>query len=93
MRVLLSGILCSLAAFPASQPVHEILTQAVMAGGQRLVHFRHGYLVALPDGPGNRISVFAPDGMLAFEKVIELPGGGGQLSVGDVDFDTNGNAA
>jgi hypothetical protein len=93
MRVLLSSILCALSGFPASLPVRETSTQAIAAGGQRIVQFRHGYLVALASGPADRFSAFAPDGMLAFEKVIELPGGGSQSSVGDVDFDTNGNAA
>jgi hypothetical protein len=92
MRVLLSGILCALSAFPASQPVRETLTQAIAAGGQRIVQFRHGYLVALPNGPAYSFAAFAPDGRLAFDKPIELPGGGSQSSVGDVDFDTDGTA-
>src|SRR5207253_10978565 len=91
--VLLSGTLCALSAFPASQPVRETLTQAIAAAGQRVVRFRHSYLVALPNGPAYRFSAFAPDVRLAFDKFVELPGGGSQSSVGDVDFDTDGSAA
>jgi hypothetical protein len=81
MRMLsLLGVLGALSAYPASQPARETLTQAVAAGGQRLVQFRHGYLVALPNGPAYSFSAFAPDGGLAFHKVIELHGGGSQAS-------------
>ena len=74
--LLLLGVLGAFSAYPASQPVRETVTQAVAAGGQRLVQFRHGYLVALPNGPGYGFSAFAPDGGLAFwlqfRRVAEL---------------------
>jgi hypothetical protein len=88
--------LCALSATAASQtPVRETLTQAMSAANQPIAEFRHRYLVALEPaiGPFNGFSAFAPDGRLAFDKVIELPGGGSQSSVNDVDFDANGNAA
>jgi hypothetical protein len=91
--LLLLGVLGAFSAYPASQPVRETVTQAVAAGRQRLVQFRHGYLVAFPNGPAYSFSAFAPDGGLAFHKVIELPGGGSQASAADVDFDADGTAA
>lgn len=95
MRVVLLGTMWALSAFPASQPVRETFTQAVTARNQRIAKFRHGYLVALEpgNGPANGISAFAPDGTLAFEKVVELPSGGSHSSVADVDFDADGNGA
>ena len=76
MRMFLLGTLCALSVLGASEPVHETLTQAIAFPNVTVPLFRHGYLVVLhPPGPSDGFSAFAPDGSLAFDKVIELPGG------------------
>jgi hypothetical protein len=94
MRVVLLGTACVLSMLAAT-PVREVLTQAIYAGGVRVSEFRHGYLVTFPpgDGPTTGFSAFDPDGKLAYDKLIELPGGGSHSSVVDIDFDADGNAA
>ena len=93
MRLSLLGILFAVSVL-AESPVRETSTQAVTAPGEPVPYFRHRYLVVFRGiGPHSEFSAFAPDGKLAFDKFIELPGGGSQSSVGDVDFDADGNAA
>jgi hypothetical protein len=94
MRFVLLGAVCALCAF-AGDPDREVLSQAFAFADAPIPVFRHGYLVTFPptSGPFNSFSVFAPDGRLAFEKTIELPGGGSSVSVADVDLDADGNVA
>jgi hypothetical protein len=93
MRMLLLALCAGLPALPASPPIREKLTQAVSFPDVPVPQFRHGFLVLLHSPTSNGLSAFGPDGSLAFDQVIELPGGGLPSTVTDVDFDQDGNAA
>jgi hypothetical protein len=101
MKAFLISVLCVSYGFGAEQPVRELSTQAVPFAKSLAPWFRHGYLIVFPPGgaPGVPLSsvafgfsAYAPDGKLAFDKIIELPQGS-QPVVRDVDFDMDGNAA
>ena len=88
--------LCSicLLSILAQSPVREMPTQAVAVGNERVPWFRHGHVVTFRGrGPYHGFAAYGPDGKLTFDKSFELPGSAGLASVGDVDFDANGNAA
>lgn len=94
MRTVLFVALYGLQAFAADQPVRQMFTLAVSGGSVPV--FRHGYVLIFPpparSGPSNGFAAYGPDGKLAFDTVIEVPGGS-HSAVGEVDFDENGNAA
>jgi hypothetical protein len=101
MKVVLSGLLCGLLGLSAEQPVRELSTQAVPFANSIVPLFRHGYLILFPPGGGHGASLsiskfgftaYSPDGHLAYQKTLEVPGGS-QPVVRDVDFDADGNAA
>ena len=47
------GVLCSLCALRAEQPVRELTTQAVPFTSSVIPLFRHGYLILFPPGGAN----------------------------------------
>jgi hypothetical protein len=101
MKPILLGVLCSVTALYAEQPVKELATEAVPARASPVPLLRHGYLVLFPGGafsgvPHSAIAygftAYSPNGQFAFQKILQLPGAHDPV-VEDVDFDSDGNAA
>jgi hypothetical protein len=95
MRAFFLAVLCAVFGLATEQPVRELSTQAIPFPVSIVPPFRHGYLILFPPGGDNGVSAstimygfytYGPDGHFAYQKSIELLGG-------DVDFDTDSNAA
>ena len=95
------GVLCSLCALHAEQPVRELTTQAVPFTSSVIPLFRHGYLILFPPPEGPTalrwsimygFTAYSPEGYFAYQEILEVPGAR-QPVVRDVDFDAGGNAA
>ena len=101
MKTLYLGVLCSLCALRAEQPVRELTTRAVPFTDSVIPLFRHGYLILFPPGGVNGtplasimygFSAYGPEGYFAYQEILEVPGGSEPV-VRDVDFDSSGSAA
>jgi len=101
MKTLFLGVLCSLCALRAEEPIRELRTQIVPPALSIVPLFRHGYLIIFPPGGVNGtpaasvfygFTAYDPEGHFAYQEILDVPGGS-QPVMQDVDFDSDGNAS